>query len=87
MAQNILGDPEFQRYLNRWMLGTHIQWGLILAVFFIGINYTVIWVTDTFHVPSWEIALVLVPCGTLGMIWQALYYRIKKKPSEESTRS
>lgn len=73
VASSVFEDPGFQKKMNSWMIGTHITWGITLAMAFIGLNYTLIWLQP----PPWLVSLTFGPLGVGYLSWQWWKYRRK----------
>ncbi len=79
IAESVFDDPTFQAKMNNWMIGTHILWGLTLAIMFVGLNYGMIWLTETFGIPPFFIFATLTPIGAGYLLYQWRRYRKPKR--------
>lgn len=80
LAAGVFKDPGFRREMNNWMIGTHILWGFTLAVTFIGLNYTLIWLNP----PPWVISVTFTPLGVGYIVWQWWKFRPENAKSDAS---
>ncbi len=71
IAEGILGDPDFQKSLNRYMLKTHVVWGAFMAATIVGL-WNIILATN---VSPWISGGVSFSVGLLGLLWSYIPLR------------
>jgi|GEM_PF-5609474 len=71
VAEGILEDPEFQRSMNRYMLRTHVVWGVFLGSTIIGLWNIIL----AFNIPPLISGVVSLGIGLLGLASQIISVR------------